>query len=480
MSTLSLRLLICLTGMMLVGCEPSSTQQAAPPPPPKVAVANPLIEPIVEWDEFTARFEAIDKVDVRSRVSGYLQSVHFSEGQLVKKGDLLVIVDPRPYEAILTASVAGLAQANAHVGESQALLQQAYATQNQTQAELNLRKRQIDRAKTLLQKNSVSQGEVDVLESEYLKAVADHEASKAKIQASSAGVATSEAALQSAKAEVESAQLNLSYCQIRSPLTGRISQKNVTQGNLISGGSETSTLITTIVSVDPIHCTFYVDQQIYLKYVRLNNDGTRISSRDVKNPVYLGLIDEKGFPHKGHVDFVDNRFDPKTGTILGRAILSNPDGTLSPGLFAKLRLPGSGRYDATLVPDACIVSDQSDKLVYAVGADNKIVRKIVTLGPIAKGLRVIRKGLEPTDRVVLRGIQRLAPGMDVVPVMEKIETNIQDELPDNYAPVPKEEWLTRPPDETPKGMESNQKNQFQPTSARIIEDPAQLVHKIEE
>ena len=225
------------------------------------------------------------------------------------------------------------------------------------------------------------------------------------------------------------------------------------KGNVIDGGTIGATILTTIVSVDPIHCYFEANERELLKYVRLDLSGDRESSRTVKNPVFLSLIDEDGFPHKGHMDFVDNRIDSNTGTIRGRAIFPNPDKVLSSGMFAELRLPGSGRYDATLIPDSAIGRDQSEQYLLVLGEDNKIERRSVKLGPIAHGLRVVRSGLEPNERFVTRGLQKARPGDEVNPEMETIEAAQDEGLPDNYTPIPREEWLTPKPSPEP-GVEN--------------------------
>jgi membrane fusion protein, multidrug efflux system len=224
-----------------------------------------------------------------------------------------------------------------------------------------------------------------------------------------------------------------------------------------------STLLTTIVSLDPIHAYFDADERAYLKYTRLAQQGKRASSRDAKNPVYVALADEKtGFPHKGHMDFVDNRMDPNTGTMRGRAIFANADLSLTPGLFARLRLPGSGKYEAVLAPDSAIANDQSEKFVFVVDANNKVRRQAVEIGPTSNGLRIIRKGLNGSERIVLRGLQRLRSGIDVVPTAEKLLVKSDNQLPDNYEPVSKEASISIHP-ETPVGGQSVALNKSQST-----------------
>jgi len=428
---------------------------AGAPPSPKVTTAKPLVIPIIEWDEYTGRLAPIDAVEVRARVSGYLQSTHFDEGHLVKEGDLLAIIDPRPFVAEMNAAAARLEEAKAILSESNSLLKQSQAEKADSVALLTLAEQRVKRVHQLVRKDAITQEEVEVRESEQLQAKATLEAANAKIESSNARIATSTAAIETAKANLEAAQLNVQYTQVRAPISGRISRRYVTEGNLISGGSEQSTLLTTIVSVNPIHCYFDADEQAFLKYARLSREGTRESSRDVKNPVYMRLIDESGFPHVGHMDFVDNRIDPNTGTMRGRAIFPNDDDTLTPGLFAEVRLPGSGRYDAILIPDSAISSDQTEKFVYLLDESKKVERRPVNLGPIVKGLRVIRSGLDGSEILVTHGLQRIYPGVTVEPTMEVIKASADAGLPDSYEPVPPEKWLSRRSSPAPAGISSN-------------------------
>lgn len=449
--------LLLATMTLTGGCSQDSASSVPPPQPPaKVTITKPVVLPIVEWDQYTGRLDAIDSVEVRSRVSGYLQSTHFDEGQIVNAGDLLAIIDPRPFEAELSAAKSGIQEANARLAESRSMLRQAQAEQADAEAKLALANSRVDRTRNLVQSRAMSDEELDVRRSEKLQATAALEAAKAQIETAKAGIATAIAAIESAKAVVEAAQLNVQYTQIRAPINGRISRRMVTPGNLISGGSALSTLLTTIVSTNPIHCYFDANEQAFLKYARLSREGKRESSRDVKNPVYMRLIDENGFPHLGHMDFVDNQIDPNTGTMRGRAIFPNDDSTLTPGLFAEVRLPGSGRYDAVLIPDSAVGSDQSEKFVYVVDTENKIIRKPIELGPIAKGLRVIRSGLDGSESIVTRGLQRIFPGSIVEPTSEEINVAKDGDLPDDYQPVPPERWLSRRPEAAPQDVPINQ------------------------
>jgi RND family efflux transporter MFP subunit len=337
-----------------------------------VKVVQPLVREITEWDEFTARLEAVDSVEVRPRVGGYLESIHFRDGAMVKKGDLLFSIDPRPYAAALRRAEADRAVATAR---------------------LALARKNYERAADLVASRAISREESDIRESSVRQA---------------------EASLQEAEAAVEAARLDVEFTQVSAPISGRVGRKLVTEGNLITGGpGSQGTLLTTIVSLDPIYAYFEADEGSLLKYTRLALTGERPSSRDFKNTVYIGLADERGFPREGFMDFVDNQVDRGTGTIVGRAVLPNPDLSLTPGLFARLRLPGSGRYRATLLPDEAIASDQSQKYVFVVDPERKARYRPVKIGPLVDGLRVVREGVAAEDWVVVAGLQRARPGLVV-------------------------------------------------------------------
>jgi RND family efflux transporter MFP subunit len=342
------------------------------PPAPKVTVVQPVSREITEWDEYTARLDAVDSVEVRPRVSGYLQSVHFVEGAIVTEGQPLFTIDPRPYVAALRHAEADVAAAKAR---------------------LALARKNLARAADLLASHAISQEEADIRDSATRQA---------------------EASLAEAQAAVDAAALDVEFTNLNAPVSGRVGRKLVTEGNLINGGVGTQgTLLTTIVSLDPIYAYFDADEGAFLKYSRLAQTGERPSSREYKNPVRLGLADEVGFPHQGSMDFVDNQLDRGTGTIVARAVIPNTDLMLAPGLFARIQLPGSGRYRAILVSDEAVASDQSQKFVYVVDADGTARYRTVKIGPLVDGLRVVREGLTPEDWVVVAGIQRIKPGVKV-------------------------------------------------------------------
>ena len=423
----------------------TKAKQARPTKTPKVTVAQPLVMPIVEWDEYIGRLEAVESVEIRARVSGYLDAHFFEEGDTVKAGDRLFQIDPRPFEAALAEANAAWAQAKAESIEAKAAVYQSRAQRKQIEARVELASVQMSRFTKLNKSRSISSDEYDVAKSEMQQSNADLQAADAAIASAQAHSLAAEAGVDSAKAAVQTAELNQSFTDIRAPISGRISRRFATKGNLIAGGADGSTLLTTIVSVDPIHCYFEANERELLKYVRLDRSGERESSRTVKNPVLLALIDEDGFPHKGHMDFVDNRMDSQTGTIRGRAVFPNPSKILSPGMFADLRLPGSGRYEATLIPDSAVGRDQSEQFLLIVGDDNKVERRAVKLGPLVHGLRVVRSGLEPKEQIVTRGLQRARPGEEVEPEVETIEAAKGEGLPDDYTPIPREQWLTPKP-----------------------------------
>ena len=360
---------LILIGNVLAGCDSKPTAGSAPPPP-TVTVSQPLQKSITEWDEYTGRFTALETVEIRARVSGFIDSVHFHDGQIVKKDDLLFVIDQRPY---------------------QIAVEQAKADIERAQAKLDIATQDVNRATPLLQSQTLTEREFDTRKS---------------IQRDASGQ------LAAANAALKQAQLNLEWTEVRAPIAGRISDKRVDAGNLISGGQTGATLLSVIVSIDPIHFVFDGSEADFLHYLRLAAAGTRPSSRDAPNPVAVRLADETGYSHQGRMDFVDNAINPKTGTIRGRAIFDNKDGFLTPGFFGRLRLFG-GTHDALLIPDSAIASDQASKIVFTVAEDGTVGTKRVELGPIIDGLRVVRSGLAPTDRIVIDGLPRARPGQKV-------------------------------------------------------------------
>jgi len=357
----------------LSGCGDSQRQGAAPPPP-AVTVAKPVQRPIVDQDEYVGRFVAVDSVEVRARVSGYLDRVHFNDGQIVKQGDLLFTIDKRPFQNTLDQARANL----------------VLARSNLTYTESDLaRGQQLVRDKTITEQTF-------------------EQRAQAKRNAE-ASVAANEAA-------VRQAELDLEFTELRAPVAGRIGDRRVTPGNLVTGGTGgNTTLLATIVSIDPIRLEFTFDEAAYLRYERLSSDGKEVTGRDGSVVVALRLIDEKDFAHRGYMDFVDNVIDRSSGTIRGRAVFSNPSGVFTPGMFARVRVPGSPVYQALLIPDAAIASEQARKYVLVVDAENIARQKYVTLGQVVDGLRVIKDGLTADDRVVVNGLMHARSGAKVNP-----------------------------------------------------------------
>ena len=361
---------------LLAGCD--NKPVAGAPPPPPVTVSKPLQKSITEWDEYTGRFVPVATVEVRARVSGFIDSIHFKDGQIVKKDDLLFVIDQRPYRIAV---------------------EQAKADLERARAKYDIATSDVDRATPLLRNQSLTEREFDTRKS---------------AQRDAAGQ------VGSAEAALKQAELNLEWSEVRAPIAGRISDRRVDAGNLITGGQTGATLRTSIVTLDPIHFAFDGSEADFIRYLRLAAAGTRPSSRDAQNPVAVRLADETDFKHQGRMDFVDNVVNAKTGTIRGRAIFDNKDGFLTPGFFGRLRLYG-GQRDAFLIPDNVISSDQASKIVFTVADDGTVGAKKVELGPIVDGLRVVRSGLAPTDRIVIDGIQRARPGQKVTAQDGKIE-----------------------------------------------------------
>jgi RND family efflux transporter MFP subunit len=348
--------------LALAACGQKPKPTAAPP---VITVSQPLQKEVVDWDDFVGRFEAVDQVDVRPRVSGYLTRIGFKDGEAVTKGQVLFEIDPRPYAATLD---------------------QAKAQQQRAQATLQNARTALERGKALLAARAISQEEFDNRQATERQATAD---------------------LAAAEANVRNADLNLGFTKVTAPLAGRVSDRKVAVGNLVNADA---TVLTTIVSVDPIRFTFDGSEALYLKYQRDNRDGGRKSSRNASNPVLIRLQDEAEYRWKGRMDFVDNALSSGTGTIRGRAEVDNPGGFLTPGMFGHLRLLGSAPYTALLVPDKAVQTDQTIQVVYVLGADRVVHQQQVDPGPVVGGLRVIKSGLKAADLVVIDGLTRVRPG----------------------------------------------------------------------
>ena len=339
-------------------------------PPVQVSAAQVVERTILEWSEFTGRVEAVDTVEIRPRVAGYLDSVHFREGSIVEEGDLLFTIDPREYEAAAASARANLERA---------------------QTRLALAEQLLARSESLIEARAISREELDQRNSELLAATAD---------------------LNGARAELVRADLNLSFARITAPIRGRVGAAVIKPGNLVNPGD---TLLTTLVSVDPVYVSFEADESVYLDFQEQLNESA-VGEETPHLPVEVGLASDPGFPFKGHLDFIDNQLDPTTGTILGRAVLANSDGLLTPGLFARVRLFGNRETSALLVHDMAILTDQDRKFVYVVGDGNVAERRDIETGGLVDGLRVVTAGLTAADRVVVNGVRRIFfPGMALVP-----------------------------------------------------------------
>ena len=367
--------------LALAACSEKSAQAPATPPPPAVSVANPIEREVVEWDEYTGRFDAVDTVEVRARISGFLNEVKFTDGAIVKKGDLLFVIDPRPFQRVLDRDRAALQGAK---------------------VQLEFAERDLERARPLVASATISQQVFDQ-----------------RTQT----VRAAEANVLSAEANVHAAELDVEFAQITSPVTGRISRKIVSEGNYLTGGSGSGTLLTTIVSIDPIHFYFDVSETEFLKYQHFGSVLTQPNAHLSEIPVELALQGEEGFPHKGKMSFVDNRIDQNTGSLRVRAVFDNPNQLFQPGLFARVRLAGSGKYKAIMLPDAAVAADQSNRFVFVVADDGTVSVKPVELGPMIDGLRVLRKGVTPADTVIVNGLQRARSGNKVKPEKTVIGQN---------------------------------------------------------
>jgi RND family efflux transporter MFP subunit len=347
-----------------------AAESHAAPPAPQVTVAAAISRKVTEFDEFTGRFEAVERVELRPRVSGYISSVNFKEGSEVRKGEVLFVIDPRPYQAERDKAAAGLAQA---------------------------------RSQLVLARTERARG---------IKLLAQHAISQEEYDTRTAGDEQAEANVEAARAALDAAALNLEFTRVTAPISGRISRALVTSGNFVTNGQ---TPLTTLVSLDPIYVSFDGDEQEYLKYLKAAREAAASGSHEARNPVQVGLANEDGFPHQGVMVFVDNALDPMTGTIRSRALLDNHDRLFTPGLFARIKLLGNVEHDAVLVNDSAIGTDQTVRYVLVVDKSNKVEYRPVQLGPVIEGLRVVQSGLAPGETIVVNGLQRVRPGAQVQP-----------------------------------------------------------------
>lgn len=362
------KLPLALAAVLVLGACGQAPEAMPQMPAPKVSVAEVIEQPINEWDEFTGRLEAPQSVEIRPRVSGYIDKVAFAEGSLVKKGDLLFQIDPRPFQA--------------EVKRLEAQLQQARASLTRANSEAR-------RGERLRQSNAISAELADARAS----AATEAQAQVAAIQA-----------------ELDNARLNLDFTRVTSPIDGRVSRAEITEGNLVGAGDS---LLTSVVSTDKVYAYFDADERVFLKYLEM----ARQAGGDARgaSPVYLGLSSEDGHPHLGQLDFLDNQVNPRTGTIRGRAVFDNADGRFTPGLYARLKLVGSAAYPAALIKDEAVGTDLGKKFVLVLGEDNAVAYRAVELGPKLEGLRIVRQGLAKGEKIVVNGLQRAMPGATVDP-----------------------------------------------------------------
>ena len=354
--------------LLVSACGNGNQQQM---PAPDVNVAAVVKKSVTEWDEYSGHVEAIEWAEIRPRVTGHLYSIHYKEGGMVEKGQLLFTIDSREYKAAADA---------------------AEADANRAQARVALAQQELKRAEELIGDRAISQGELDQRRMEAQQAEAD---------------------VLAARANAVRAKLDLGFTYIRAPFKGRAGEARVKPGNLVEPGQ---TVLTTLASVDPVYVTFTGDERAYLRYQELAREGNRASSRDTRNPVLVGLADEEGFPHKGEMDFVDNALNPDTGSIRARAIVPNPDGIFTPGLFARVRLLGESQKDALLINEQAVLTDQDRRYVYIVGDKNSAERRDVKVGPKVEGLTVVESGLKPGDKVIINGMRKIFfPGQPVNP-----------------------------------------------------------------
>jgi RND family efflux transporter MFP subunit len=353
----------------------------------------------MDWDYFTGRLDAAESVNLYSQVTGYLQSIHFVDGTEVKKGDLLFQIDPRPFQTVLD---------------------QVTAQQEQAAVKLELARNEYDRAKALLASKAISAEDYDT---------------------KSKGIREAEAGLRVSQATVEKARLDVEYTQVKAPFAGRIGRRLMDVGGLVIGGPMGATLLASIVGLDPIYCYIDADELSVLKYQRLNRNSDPSQAAEDRIPAEMALADDSGYPHRGVIDFVDNRLDPSTGTIKARMLISNPkpdrgQRVLQPGYFARVRVPGQGEYEALLVDDKAVGSDQAQKVVMVVGDNNIVMPRPVTVGPVVDGKRVIKSGLTEKDRVIVNGMAKVRPGMPVIPMTEEEAAKAKPAAEAAQAPAP--------------------------------------------
>lgn len=368
-----------LAALTAVSCQKKAEEAPKDAVIQKVDIATPLVKKVVEWDEFVGRLESPKMVHVRPRVGGYIEKIHFKEGAEVNQGDLLVSIDSRRFIAEVDTM-------------------RAEVDRHKTRVELA--KNEAKRAETLIRSRAIAAEDHDT----RLKALA-----------------SAEATVRAAEAQVKKAELDVEFAVVRAPISGRISNAPVTEGNLVSGGDKDATLLTTIVALDPLYCYFEIDEQSALKYRKMHMEGKQTSAMFTSVQAEMGLANEQGFPRDGELDFVDNVLKPDTGTIRVRGVFPNKDKLMAPGFFARIRIPGSPEYEAILVRDEAIGSDQGRAFVFVVGADNIVEYRPVEIGPLHEGLRIVRSGLKANEKLVINGVVHVKNGTKVDPQVLSME-----------------------------------------------------------
>ncbi|MEM7165135.1 MAG: efflux RND transporter periplasmic adaptor subunit [Planctomycetota bacterium] len=435
--------------------EGDSTEASAAAP--TVEVALPLVRDRMTWLPFTGRLEPSESVNVQARVSGQLQTVHFEDGAVVEKGQLLFVIDPKPFEVLVASAEAAWNQALAQVSRAEALHKQSNASIRQAEAAKELAESRLENACKAVASNSIAQEQFDIRRSELAQAAAALEAANANSASLAAEIVTANSAVALAEAGLEARKLDLEYTRVKSPISGRLSRRLVTPGNMIRGGSSGGTILTTVVRVDPIHVYVQASERDVVTYMETTTLADRQSAEASRRPIYLALMGQQGYPFVGQFDFSDNRLDVETGTMSARGVFDNKDLRLVPGLFARVQISCGSAHPTLLIPDKAIGSDQSLRFVMVVRENNTVARANVVTGGLVDGLRVVQSGLSKSDRVVISGLPRAIPGNTVTPTLVDFASLIIDDgVPDVVQPIPETDWI-RIPNESPSTEQEEQR-----------------------
>lgn len=417
--------LLLLLFLGAIGC--SARPEVPPAEPVPVTVSLPVQREVTDFAAFTGRTEAEELVEVRARVGGFLEEIRFKDGALVNQDDLLLVIDQRPFIAEVNRARAQRDQAEAGVTEAKAKLEEAKTLIAKGEASVTYNEKRYARSQEAAARNAVSRDELELHHAEVLQAKADLEGSKAQQASAEAAIATAEAMAVAAETAVKIAELNLEFTEVKAPISGRVGRTLVTRGNLIQAASQgAGTLLTTLVKVDPMYVYFDVDERTVLRVRKMIREGKAKSARDVELPLLMGLSNEEGYPRRGVIDFVDNQINPRTGTLRVRGVFDSDDGIITPGLFARVRVPIGQPHAALLVTERALDSDQGQKILYVVDESNTVVVRRVQTGAIHHGLRAIEGGLQPYDRVIVTGLQQVRPGMPVRPQVVAMPGQVED------------------------------------------------------